>query len=66
MKVLLAICAALLLAACSGRPLSNAEIVQQLKYCNDNGLRPRYDSFSGKITDIQCQPERIVNAGENK
>lgn len=53
---LLAMC--LLMAGCAPTPpLNNQQIVHEVKFCRDLGLRAaRFENFNGETVRIECRP----------
>ena len=47
----------------TGRPMTNQEIVREVKYCRENGLKARYtqNAWTWDVTAIHCIPDNPEN-----
>ena len=61
-KIVLLVATIPVFAACA-KPITNQEIIEKTKYCNDNGVGVEiYQTLPEmKITDVVCNPYRKTN-----
>lgn len=58
MTRLLLLSAILVMAGC-GKPMTNKEIIEESKYCQDSGMRAiRRTNFGGDTMRIECWPHQ--------